>query len=267
MLDAKPFVVMGVLNVTPDSFYDGGRYAAADAAHAQALAMIAAGADIIDIGGESSRPGAAPVTAEVEMKRVLPVIERLRAESSVIISIDTTKSAVANAALKAGATWINDTSAGRFDAGMARLAAAVHCPVVLMHSRKTPADMQIAPMYADVVAEVRKEILGRIAAFTECGVSPRNIIIDPGIGFAKRLEDNLALIKGLHSLVSLGYPVLIGTSRKSFIGAITGRQPDMRLAGTLASVAAAYAKGAKIFRVHDVGETVDFLKVLTALAV
>ncbi|MBD3391963.1 MAG: dihydropteroate synthase [Chitinivibrionales bacterium] len=260
----KPFGVMGVLNVTPDSFYDGGRYADPAAAAGQAMRLVEEGADVVDVGGESSRPGAQPVSPRDEIGRIVPVIEKLRAQSDVIISVDTTKSEVARAALDAGATWINDISAGRFDDGMASLAAKEACPVVLMHSRKTPRDMQEDPHYDDVLGEVRDELRACCDAFAGRGVSRENIIIDPGIGFAKRFEDNIVLLRNLRALATLGYPVLVGTSRKSFIGHITGRSADERLPGTLASINVAFSRGAKLFRVHDVKETVDFLKVLCA---
>jgi dihydropteroate synthase len=261
----KPFVVMGVLNVTPDSFYDGGRHNLPQDAFSHAQKLIDEGADIIDIGGESTRPGAKPVPAAREIERVVAVIEQIRKHSSVIISIDTTKADVAREALAAGATWINDISAGRFDAKMAPLAAEKACPVVLMHSRKTPENMQAEPYYENVVDEVRDELLQSIAHFTARDVAGENILIDPGIGFAKRFEDNIALLNNLDTLTALGYPVCIGTSRKSFLAPITGRQADERLAATLASVGVAYSRKAKVFRVHDVQETVDYLKVVSAI--
>jgi dihydropteroate synthase len=261
----KPFAVMGILNVTDDSFYDGGRHAGVDAAALRARAMIADGADIIDIGGESTRPGAHPVTEELECERCIPVIKKIRDESDIPISIDTTKSVVAAEALRAGATWINDISAGRFDAGMPLRAAAAACPVVLMHSRGTPRDMQDNPRYENVVVEVHDELLAAVGRFVAAGVSPGNVVLDPGIGFGKRFEDNVTLIAHIGECVSWGYPLLIGTSRKSFIGHITGRRSEDRLAGTLASVGVAFAGGAKMFRVHDVRETVDFLSVLAVL--
>ncbi len=262
---SKPFVVMGVVNVTPDSFYDGGRYATREAALEHALKLVDEGADVVDVGGESTRPGAAPVTLEEEIGRVVPVVGALRQRVDVAISIDTNKAGVAQRALDAGATWINDVSAGRFDGAMPHLAAQRACPVVLMHSRNTPKHMQQHPHYGDVVEEVRKELSTSIELFTRCGVNRQNIIIDPGIGFAKRLEDNIALLKNLPALAALGFPILVGASRKSFIAAITSRAPHERLAGSLAGAGAAFAGGAKLFRVHDVKETVDFLKVLSAI--
>jgi dihydropteroate synthase len=261
----KPFAVMGIVNVTPDSFSDGGLYADPDSAIRHALRLAEQGADVLDIGGESTRPAAHPVSQEEECRRVLPVIEAIAARSLVPLSIDTTKAAVARMALDAGAAWINDISATRFDSGMATLAAERRCPLVLMHSRKTPGTMQVDPIYNDVVAEVAAELNERITYCIGCGVPRENIIIDPGIGFAKRFEDNIQLLKNIHALHALGFPLLLGTSRKSFIGQITANSPGERLAGTLASIASAFARGVKFFRVHDVGETVDFLKVLSAL--
>ncbi len=265
LLDTKPFLVMGIVNVTPDSFYDGGQHNTAAAACDHARRLIDEGADILDIGGESSRPGSMAVSAEDELKRVLPVIEQLRSETELPLSVDTTKAAVAREALCAGATWINDISAGRFDPAMAVLAAEKGCPVVLMHSRHTPETMQDEPFYDDVVTEVRDELLVSVKTFTDRGVLRENIILDPGIGFAKRFEDNIFLLKHTARLVQTGIPVLIGTSRKSFIGTITGKETPDRLYGSLGSIATAYAHGARIFRVHDVDATNDFLRVLSTV--
>ncbi len=265
LLDTKPFLVMGIINVTPDSFYDGGRYNTAAAACGHARRLIDEGADILDIGGESSRPGSMAVSAEDELKRVLPVIEQLRSETELPLSVDTTKAAVAREALCAGATWINDISAGRFDPAMAMLAAEMKCPVILMHSRHTPETMQDDPAYDDVVAEVCDELLASVKTFTDRGVQRENIILDPGIGFAKRFEDNILLLKHTSRLVQTGIPVLIGTSRKSFVGTITEKETPDRLYGSLGSIATAYAQGARIFRVHDVDATNDFLRVLSTI--
>jgi dihydropteroate synthase len=261
----KPFAVLGVVNVTPDSFYDGGKHATAAGAADHARQLAAEGADILDIGGESTRPGAQPVSEDEECLRVLPVIAALARDCGLPISVDTTKAVVARRALDAGATWINDVSAGRLDPGMARLAAERACPVILMHSRKTPATMQSSPSYGDVVAEVKQELLERAGAFAAAGVLRHNIVLDPGIGFAKRLEDNLRLLRQLDVLVALGYPVCVGASRKSFVGTLTGHDKEERLWGSLAAVAAARHKGARLFRVHDVKETLDFIKVLDAI--
>ncbi len=265
LLDKKDFLLMGIVNITPDSFFDGGEHNTHQSACDHARKLLNEGANILDIGGESSRPGALPVSVDDEIARVLPVIEQLRKETNVPISIDTTKAAVAKKALDAGATWINDISAGRFDPKMASLAAEKQCPVILMHSRKSPKNMQSDPTYGDVVCEVIKELLAQVKVFTDTGLFQENIIIDPGIGFAKRFKDNIDLLRNVNSFIKTGFPVLIGPSRKSFIGQITGKETDHRLCGTLGSVAAAYIHGAKIFRVHDVDETNDFLKVLSTI--
>jgi len=262
---AKPFAIMGIVNVTPDSFYDGGEHASPEAAFAHAKKLFSAGADVLDIGGESSRPGAEPLSAEDECRRILPVIERAARELPAAISVDTVKSEVARRALDAGASWINDISAGRHDAGMAALAAQRQCPVVLMHSRGTPLTMQHNPRYADVIAEVRAELSERIDAFVSAGVAREMIVADPGIGFAKRPIDNIEILRRIGEIAVLG-PLLVGTSRKSFIGQITGRTaPAHRLAGSLGSVAWAFALGVRFFRVHDVAETRDLLLVMQAL--
>jgi dihydropteroate synthase len=263
----QPFVIMGVINVTPDSFYDGGRYNDPTCAVEHGLRLIEEGAAVLDVGGESSQPGALRVQPHEELQRVIPVIATLRSQATVAISVDTTRAAVARMALDSGADWINDISAGRFDPEMAALAAEKQCPVVLTHSRKTPQDMQESPAYKDVVAEVIAELRACIAQFIAAGVRHENLILDPGIGFAKRPQDNTFLLRGLRRLVEEGYPVLVGTSRKSFIAHLTGRQsPQERLAGTLGSVAAAWLQGARLFRVHDVAATRDFLTVLSAIA-
>jgi dihydropteroate synthase len=261
----KPYAVMGILNVTPDSFFDGGRHATVQAAIEHGRTLIGEGADILDIGGESTRPGARPVDAEEECGRIIPVITAVARESSVPISVDTTKSAVARRALDAGASIVNDISGGRFDRGMAALVAQRQCTVIVMHSRETPATMQDQPQYTDVVAEVKQELLACAGSFAGAGVRRENIILDPGIGFAKRLTDNCILLRRLGEIVSLGYAVCVGTSRKSFIGRITNREAQDRLAGSLAGVAPAFYAGARIFRVHDVWQTKDALKVLDAI--
>lgn len=262
---SKPYYVMGIVNVTPDSFYDGGRHATTDDAVEHALRLVAQGADILDIGGESTRPGSLPVSANEECERVIPVIAALIKETNVPISIDTTKSVVAQSALDAGASFVNDVSGGRFDIAMPAVIAKHACRVILMHSRETPKTMQIMPAYHDVVAEVISELKERLDAFVNSGVARENIILDPGIGFAKRVEDNCALMNRIADIVALGFPVCIGTSRKSFIGTITGQAPDDRLAGSLASAAAAFYNGVTFFRVHDVAQTSDLLKVLFAI--
>lgn len=253
---------MGIVNVTPDSFYDGGRYATVDMAVKHALRLVGEGADIIDIGGSSSRPGAELLPPEEEAARVIPVIDELvKRGVGVPISIDTVWGAVARSALDAGASWINDISAGRIDPAMPEVAACAGCTVVLMHSRGTPQTMQDGPRYGDAVNEVGRELMASVAMFRRAGVDGGKIVIDPGFGFAKTVEHNIALLRGIGGIVKLGYPVLAGLSRKSFIGAITGRPVEERLSGTLAATAVAYSGGARIFRVHDVRETVDFLRV------
>lgn len=264
-LDQKPYLIMGIVNVTPDSFYDGGRYVSVDAALKHALQLKNEGADILDIGGSSSRPGARLVKPDEECRRVVPVVEALAKEFSGPLSVDTTWSATAKAALDAGASWINDISAGRLDPSMASVAAQAGCTVVLMHSRQTPSTMQIDPRYDDVTGEVISELFSAARQFMDAGVQREKIILDPGIGFAKTLEHNITLLRELDRIGELGFPLLVGTSRKSFIGKITGREVGERLWGTLASVASSYARGARIFRVHDVKETRDFLKVLSSI--
>jgi len=262
----KPYIAMGVVNVTEDSFYDGGRYIDKGAAVERAFRLVEEGADVIDIGGCSSRPGAKFPPPEEEAARVVPVISELAKRGlGVPISIDTVWSSVAEAAVGAGAEWINDISAGRIDPKMPALAARnPQCVIVLMHSRGTPDTMQNAPSYGNVADEVIKELSDSIDMFLQSGVSGDKIIVDPGFGFAKDVNHNIDLLRRLDKIVDTGYPVLVGLSRKSFIGAITGRNVEDRLPGTLAATAIAYRNGAKIFRVHDVKETVDFLKVLTA---
>lgn len=252
---ARLLQIMGILNVTPDSFSDGGLFADSGQAVERALRMIEEGADIIDIGGESTRPGAEPVQTEEEIRRVIPVIKDLRRQSKISISIDTMKASVAARALEAGATMINDVSAGRFDPEMISLAARSRVSICLMHMKGEPRTMQQNPVYKDVVAEVKAFLKGRIDVCLVAGIAQEKIIIDPGIGFGKRVEDNVRLLKELDSFQDLGCPILIGTSRKSFIGHLTGAEVQDRLPGTLASLAIAIQKGANILRVHDVAET------------
>ncbi|MGB7567994.1 MAG: dihydropteroate synthase, partial [Chitinivibrionales bacterium] len=221
--------------------------------------------DVLDVCGQSTRPGAAAVDAEEECGRVIPVIEALAKEVAVPISVDTFSSAVAGRALSAGARWVNDISAGRFDPNMPVLVAEKQCPVILMHSRKAPDTMQIDPSYADVIAEVKQELSVQTDLFLKAGVLRENIILDPGIGFAKRQEDNLLLLARIREFVMAGYPVCVGTSRKSFIGRITGARPESRLSGSLASIVPAFEAGVRLFRVHDVEETLQFLRVLHAV--
>jgi dihydropteroate synthase len=257
---------MGILNVTPDSFSDGGDYLAAERALRQGLRLLADGADLIDIGGESSRPGAAPVSQQEELDRVVPVIERLRNETDLPLSVDTTKSAVARAAILAGANYINDISGLRFDAGMAAVAAESGAGLFLMHTRGTPRDMQKQTAYADLLAEVTAYLRQGIDLALAAGVSPRALAVDPGIGFGKSVAGNLTLLRHLERLHELGYPVLLGTSRKSFIGRILDQDdPRRRLAGTLATLALAVDKGVQIFRVHDVRAARETLLVAWAI--
>jgi dihydropteroate synthase len=247
---------MGVLNVTPDSFSDGGRFADPEAAVAHALRMVADGADIVDIGGESTRPGSAAVDAATEIERTVPVIRGVAARADAVISIDTTKPEVAAAAVEAGARMINDVSCLRGGRALAEIAARRGADLVVMHSRGTPADMQKDPAhleYADVVAEVAAELARAAAMALEAGVPRERIWLDPGIGFAKTPEQNYALFARLPELVALGFPVLVGPSRKSFIGAATGAPVHDRLGGTAAAVALSIFLGARGVRVHDVG--------------
>ncbi|HTN52686.1 MAG TPA: dihydropteroate synthase [Anaeromyxobacter sp.] len=246
-----PFL-MGVVNVTPDSFSDGGRFAAPEAAVAHARALAIEGADLVDLGGESTRPGAPPVPAAEEIRRVVPVIERLRAGGFTLpISVDTSKGAVARAALAAGADLVNDVTA-LSDPDLAAAVAGARVPVVLMHTRGTPADMAARADYRDVVAEVVAELGVALARAEAAGVARERVILDPGIGFAKRAEHSVALLGRLGELRALGRPLLVGPSRKSFIGALTGAPVEDRLPGTLAAVAACVLAGVELLRVHDV---------------
>jgi dihydropteroate synthase len=245
---------MGILNVTPDSFYDGGRFDRPATAVARALAMETAGADIIDVGGESSRPGATPVSEEEELERILPVIRGIRRATDILISIDTTKSVVAREALSDGASIVNDISAMRFDPNMTKTIADSGATAVLMHMQGTPSTMQKDPAYEDVVAEVYAFLEERIGAAKEQGIRESRVIIDPGIGFGKRPEQNLALLGAIDRFAQLGPPVLVGVSRKSFFELLFGFGPSERLEGTVAVNAIAIAAGADIIRVHDVKE-------------
>jgi dihydropteroate synthase len=262
---SEPFRIMGVVNVTPDSFSDGGRYLDRAAAVAHGLELAEEGADLLDVGGESTRPGADPVPADEERRRVVPVIEGLRAAGCTLpISIDTTKAEVAAAALDAGATMVNDVTALRGDPEMARLVAQRGVEVCLMHMRGEPRTMQENPVYDDVVADVTAFLAERTEVAVAAGIKRERIIVDPGIGFGKTAEHNLALLAGLETLVALGRPVLVGTSRKSFLGRLTGREVDKRLPGTIATNVLAFERGARIFRVHDVGPVKDALRVAAA---
>jgi dihydropteroate synthase len=259
------FTVMGVVNVTPDSFSDGGLYADADTAIAHGVELEAEGADILDIGGESTRPGAEPVAADAELQRVLPVIGGLRERGvTAEISIDTSKAAVAAAALDAGATLVNDVTALRSDPAMAELVAARGVSCCLMHMLGEPRTMQDDPRYKDVVSDVKAFLEERLAFAVASGIAEERILLDPGIGFGKTAEHNLELLARLDELVALGRPVVIGTSRKSFLGRITGRPVDDRLAATIATNVLAYERGARVFRVHDVAPVRDALVITSA---
>jgi len=255
---------MGVINVTPDSFSDGGRFVNSEAAVAHALRMIEEGAGLIDVGGESTRPGAQAVCAEEEIRRVVPVIEALAARTKVPLSIDTSKPAVMTAAVRAGASMINDVRALR-EPGAIEAAARTDAAICLMHMQGEPRTMQADPRYDDVVAEVRDFLRERAAACLASGIEKIRLVIDPGIGFGKRLEHNLALLAGLPALTSLGWPVLVGVSRKSMFGTLLGRAVDERVAGGVAVATAAVLAGASIVRTHDVAATVDAVKVAVAL--
>ena len=265
----QPVRVMGVLNVTPDSFSDGGRFADLDAALAQARRLIADGADILDVGGESTRPGAAAVDEAAEIARVVPLIAAIRAESAIPISIDTMKPAVARAAVAAGATIWNDVTALRHTPDSLATAAALGCEVVLMHMQGEPGTMQAEPQYEDVVAEVAAFLSARAEAAMAAGVARERIWLDPGIGFGKHMTaHNLPLLAGLDRIVALGFRVLLGVSRKRFISALDegGGGPDHRLGGSIAAALAGAAAGVAAVRVHDVRETVQALRVWTAIA-
>lgn len=256
---------MGVLNVTPDSFSDGGAYGDTDAAVRAGLAMAEAGADIIDIGGESTRPGAQPVPPAIEQARVIPVIRALAARG-LRISIDTRSAATMAAALDAGAALVNDVSALTYDPAAAQLVGARGCPVVLMHMRGTPATMNTEARYTDVAREVAAELAVRIASAREAGIRPEQIAIDPGIGFAKLARHSLTLLRQLPDLAVLGYPLVVGVSRKRFLGRIGGEEdPLSRLPASIAAGLFAVAQGAHILRVHDVPETAQALRVWVEL--
>jgi dihydropteroate synthase len=261
-------LVMGVLNVTPDSFSDGGQFYSTESAVEHALQMIAEGADILDIGGESTRPGSAFVSEAEELQRVIPIIKTLVAETSVLISIDTTKSVVARAALAAGAEIVNDISALRFDPAIADEVAKAKAGLVLMHSRGTPKTMQQLPPVADILGEVIRGLRESITIAQQRGVASNSIAIDPGIGFGKTAEQNIELIAKLDQLARefADFPILIGTSRKSFIGKLLDNAPaDRRLNGTTATIAASVLAGAHIIRVHDVHAAVEALRVIDAV--
>jgi len=259
----RPIRIMGVLNVTPDSFSDGGEWFSFDDAVAHGRELAAQGAAILDVGGESTRPGADPVPEDEERRRVVPVIEALAVAAQ--ISIDTSKADVARAALDAGATYVNDVTAFRADPAMAALVAERRCECCLMHMLGEPRTMQDDPQYDDVVDDIKAFLSERIGFAVGEGIAEDRIAVDPGIGFGKTIEHNLELLRRLDEIAALGFEVVIGTSRKSFLGRLTGRQdPHDRVAATLATTVLAFERGATVFRVHDVAATADALKVAAA---
>ena len=264
-------VVLGILNVTPDSFSDGGRHDTVEAAVAHGLDMAAAGADYVDVGGESTRPGAGRVAPDEECRRVLPVVAEL-ARRGVAVSIDTTRASVAAAAVAAGAVMVNDVSGGLADPAMASVVADAGVPWVLMHRRGDSRDMYAEATYDDVVSDVRRELCARVDAALAAGVAAERIVVDPGLGFAKQPEHDLALLAGLDRIAELGFPVLVGASRKRFLGALLAaadgrpRPPDQRDSATLATSVLAARAGAWGVRVHDVASSVDALRVIAAVA-
>jgi dihydropteroate synthase len=264
-------LVMGVLNVTPDSFSDGGKFLGGPPAMKQALAMEAAGADVIDIGAESTRPGSREISAEEELQRLLPVLEKLRGKLKIPISIDTRKSVVADAALRAGAQIINDVSGLRHDAAVARVAARHNVPLILMHMRGIPWTMQRGSFARDVLKDVQKGLRTSVAIARRAGVSKSQIVLDPGIGFGKSFAQNYELLRKLPQLAKLGYPLLVGTSRKGFLGKALSSEgrpapPEERLWGTAAAVAASILGGAHLVRVHDVAEMAQVARVSDQVA-
>ena len=253
--DKKQSLIMGILNVTPDSFSDGGQYFDKNVAVEHALAMIRNGANIIDIGGESTRPFSDPVSLDEEISRVIPVIKGIREKSDVCISIDTTKSMVASEALKVGASIINDVSAMEVDPFMADIAVKFDCPIIIMHMKGTPKNMQDNPTYESLISDIKNYLIKRIDYAVSKGVHRKKIIIDPGIGFGKTVENNFEIINNLNHFVKLNFPVLLGASRKSFIGIALNLPENERLEGSLAANIIGLQQGVKIFRVHDVAET------------
>ena len=251
----KQSLIMGILNVTPDSFSDGGKYLEKNTAINHALEMIDQGADIIDIGGESTRPFSDPVSLKEEISRVVPVIEGIRKESDICISIDTTKSQVATAALNSGASLINDVSAMEVDPLMVDVALKFDCPLIIMHMKGTPKNMQDDPQYESLISDIKDYLLDRIDFIISKGINPKKIVIDPGIGFGKTVENNFEIINNLKHFTSMDFPVLLGASRKSFIGISLNLPEKDRLEGSLAANIIGLQNGAKIFRVHDVAET------------
>ncbi len=248
----KPYLIMGILNVTPDSFSDGGQFLKVENAFTHSVKMIEEGADIIDIGGESTKPFADPVSTDEELSRVIPVIEKIRSEYDILISIDTTKSKVAEEAITAGANIINDVSAMEIDENMLQIAKNYNSPVIMMHMKGIPKNMQNNPTYDHLITEIKDYLSSRVKCAINAGIDRKNIIIDPGIGFGKSVEHNFEIINNLDSFVDLGFPVLLGASRKSFIGLTLDVEEKDRLEGSIAANVIGLQKGAKIFRVHDV---------------
>ena len=258
-------LVMGVINMTPDSFSDGGMIADAESGLRQAERLIAEGADILDVGGESSRPGAGPVPLKEELRRVIPLIRRISREADVPVSVDTAKAEVARQAIDAGAEIVNDVTALRGDRKMARIVAEAGVPVILMHMQGTPRTMQAAPSYDDVVADVCRFLRERIGFAVDQGIDEEQIAVDPGFGFGKNVEHNLELLRRLGEFRSLGRPVVVGASRKSTIGKVLDRPVDQRMMGTAATVAVSVARGAAVVRVHDVAEMRDVVRMTEAI--
>jgi dihydropteroate synthase len=256
---------MGILNVTPDSFSDGGRYLDRGAAVERALSMVREGADIVDVGGESTRPGSGSVPEALQVERAVPVIEGIRAREDVLVSIDTTRASVASAAIEAGARIVNDTSALADDPGMADVVRESGAAVVLMHRKGVPSTMQDSPRYEAFLPELLDSLRESVVAATRAGIPADRILVDPGVGFGKRFEDNLSIHRGLSTLHSLGVPVLFASSRKSFLGKISGKPPGDRLFGTLASNVIAACQGAHVLRVHDVAAVREAVDVVAAV--
>jgi dihydropteroate synthase len=257
--------IMGVLNVTPDSFSDGGRYVNPDAAVAHALSMVEQGADVLDIGAESTKPGALPIDEEEERRRLIPIVRAICRQTTIPVSIDTTKASIAQQALDVGAALINDISALRSDARMGDVVAKSGAGLILMHMQGNPQTMQDAAQYTNVVEEVRDFLKTHLDAAQKAGIHPDRILLDPGIGFGKNCQHNLVLLNRLDAFHTLGRPLVVGVSRKAFIGKILGRPIDERLMGTAGAVAVAVMKGARIVRVHDVGPIRDVVKMIEAI--
>ncbi len=261
----RPTIVMGIVNVTPDSFYDGGRFFDRDSAVAHALELEKQGAEILDIGGESSRPGAEPVSTEEELRRVMPVIEALSGRVQIPISIDTMKPAVARAALRAGASIVNDVGANRFEPDMWHVVAEFGAAYICVHMQGTPLTMQLNPAYSNVITEIEAFFADRMERLGKAGVKPEHVVFDPGLGFGKTVEHNLQLLAMLDQFKKFERPLMIGPSRKSFIGRVLGVEPRDRLIGSLACASWAVTVGANIIRTHDVAETIQTVRMTEAL--